>query len=120
MRNAAEQALSLVNLLGCAMFARKDMDLPEAKRYWRRMLQLICRSGGDDSDPAVYVIAPEGKQLHEAATLYVRLMKNRPDPDEQAPEACMADFKAWYGTVLLEAAGKQQEWEMKEPGPCAS
>lgn len=113
MRKAAEQALGLVNLLGCAMFARKDMDLPEAKRYWRRMLQLICRSGRDESDPAVYIATPEGEQLHEAAMLYIRLMMNKPDPDELTPEVCMAVAKAWYGTVLLEAAGKQQDWEMK-------
>ncbi|MBQ6519454.1 MAG: hypothetical protein IJI14_12090 [Anaerolineaceae bacterium] len=113
MRKLAEQALDMVNLLGCAMMCRKDLEQPEAKRYWKRLLQLICKSGFSETADAVYSATPEGKQLSEAAHLYVSLMVRKPDPEKLSPECCMSEMKAWYETVLLTAAGKQQSFEMK-------
>lgn len=113
MRKLAEQAFDLVNLLGCAMMSRTDIDQPEAKRYWKRILQLICKSGSSGIAAEAYSATPEGKQLSEAARLYISLMRQKPDPDKLNPECCMSKMKAWYAIVLLSAAGKQQDHEMK-------
>lgn len=113
MRKLAEQAFDMVNLLGCAMMCRKDLEQPEAKRYWKRLLQLICKSGSSGTAPEVYSATPEGKQLSEAAHLYMSLMIRKPDPEALSPERCISEMKAWYETVLLAAAGKQQAFEMK-------
>lgn len=112
MRKLAEQAMEMLHTLGCAMYSRSDIEQAEARRYFKRILQLVCVSGRREDDPAVYATTSEGKQLSEAAALYIRLMSERPDPETLDPESCIKEFKAWYGLVILTAAGKQQDWEM--------
>ena len=114
MRNTAEQGLNMLHLVGTAMYARPDQDQQEARRYFQRLLRLICASGSDEYDPSVYSTTDEGKQLYEAGILYLRLMKLKPDPDALDKMSCMSEFKAWYGTVLLTAAGIQQEYELNQ------
>ena len=112
MRKLAEQGMEMLHTLGCAMYSRPDIEQEEARRYFKRILQLICVSGRRENDPAVYAMTPEGKQLSEAAGIYIRLMNERPDPETLDPESCIKELKAWYGLVILTAAGKQQDWEM--------
>lgn len=112
MRKIAEQALDMMNLVGSAIWARPNVDHTEACRYYRRLLQLICISGEEKSDPAVFSTTETGKQLTQAAALYVRMMNLKPDPDQLDRLSCMSEFKTWYETVLRTAAGVQQEYEL--------
>lgn len=122
MRNLAEQGLQMLNLLGNAMYARPDLDQTEARRYYRRVLQAICRSGETDCDPAVFSVTEEGKMLSEAAMMYIRLQKLRPDPDVLDRFSCIGEFRVWYEVIMMTAAGMQQEYELVISGqqPVAS
>ena len=114
MRKLTEEANQMLNLIGAAMYARPDIDQFYARRSFRRILQLICGSGQTDCDSAVYITTPEGRQLNEAASMYIRLTMQQPDPADFEPKGCMSAYKEWYGTILLAASGWQQEYEMQK------
>ena len=113
MRNLAEQGLSFLQMLGNAMYARPDADRTEARRYYRRLFQSVCRSGADVCDPAVYITTEDGQLLAEAGRFYIRQNMRRPDPDQLDGEMTMSEFKKWFGDTVMLAAGAQQLYELE-------
>ena len=114
MRKLAEQATDMLHLVAAALYSRPDLHLPEARRYHKRLLQLISCSGESDCDPAVYSSTEDGKELSRAAQLFIRMSYQRPDPEQLDGLTCMIEFKNWYEKILLSAAGAQQEYELSK------
>ena len=113
MRNLAEQGMNMLQLLGNAMYARPDLDQTEARRYYRRLLQTICRSGEDELAPEVYVTTEDGKLLAEAGRFAIRMNILRPDPDQLERMICINEMKDWAATIIMTAAGAQQLYELQ-------
>lgn len=111
MNQSAKSAMGMVHLLGCAMFARRDVPRAEAYEYWKRLLSAVAESGQSELDPEAFKTTEAGKLLGEAAMLRIALARTQPDP-------LLPDFGTqyldWLKDVILAAAGKQHEFELRE------
>ena len=110
MNRTAENAIEMLQLLGCAMMVRNAIPREEALAWWRRLLLAVDDYGKTELDPEAWKLTERGKLMTEAGALRVSLAWTMPDP--MLPDF-VSQYMDWLKDVILAAAGKQQLYEIR-------